>query len=156
MGDAGRERKEGGDAPGSRAKPCPCSQTQGHPLSPSLCSSPANDEWLRPVFGTRESCAGAVATALFVWLTLQFFFVVFSCKVVSYSLTTPWTVAHQAPVPWDFPGKNTEVNCHFLLQGIFPIQRLNPSLLHWQADSLPLSHQGNLQLFLGRPQSRGT
>ena len=22
--------------------------------------------------------------------------------------------------PWDFPGKNTEVGCHFLLQGIFP------------------------------------
>ena len=24
--------------------------------------------------------------------------------------------------PWDFPGKNTEVGCHFLLQGIFPTQ----------------------------------
>ena len=22
--------------------------------------------------------------------------------------------------PWDFPGKNTEVGSHFLLQGIFP------------------------------------
>ena len=31
--------------------------------------------------------------------------------------------------------------CHFLLQGIFPIQGLNPSLLYWQVDSLPLSHQ---------------
>ena len=28
---------------------------------------------------------------------------------------------------WDFPGKNTGVVCHFLLQGIFPTQRLNPS-----------------------------
>ena len=27
--------------------------------------------------------------------------------------------------------------------GIFPDQELNPCLLHWQADSLPLSHQGN-------------
>ena len=26
--------------------------------------------------------------------------------------------------------------------GIFPDQGLNPCLLHWQADSLPLSHQG--------------
>ena len=26
--------------------------------------------------------------------------------------------------------------------GIFPDQALNPSLLHWQADSLPLSHWG--------------
>ena len=41
--------------------------------------------------------------------------------------------------PWDFPGKNTGVDCQFLLQGIFLTQGLNPSLLHWQADSFPLS-----------------
>ena len=30
------------------------------------------------------------------------------------------------PAPlWDFPGKNTEVGCHFLLQEIFLIQELN-------------------------------
>ena len=28
--------------------------------------------------------------------------------------------------------------------GIFPSQGLNPCLLHWQAVSLPLSHQGSL------------
>ena len=32
--------------------------------------------------------------------------------------------------PWDFPGKNTGMGCHFLLQGIFPIQGLNLRLLH--------------------------
>ena len=32
--------------------------------------------------------------------------------------------------PWDSPGKNTGVDCHFLLQGIFLTQRLNPRLLH--------------------------
>ena len=37
---------------------------------------------------------------------------------------------------WDSPGKNTEVGCHFLLQGIFPTQGSNPGLLHWQAGSL--------------------
>ena len=42
---------------------------------------------------------------------------------------TPWTVAHQDPLPWDFPGNNTGVGCHFLLQGISPTQGLNPSLL---------------------------
>ena len=31
--------------------------------------------------------------------------------------------------PWDFPGKNIGVGCHFLLQGIFPSQGLNPHLL---------------------------
>ena len=29
---------------------------------------------------------------------------------------TPWTAAHQAPHPWDSPGNNTGVGCHFLLQ----------------------------------------
>ena len=29
---------------------------------------------------------------------------------------TPETAAHQAPRPWDSPGKNTGVGCHFLLQ----------------------------------------
>ena len=35
------------------------------------------------------------------------------------------------------------MGCHFLLQGIFPTQGSNPCLLHWQADSLTLSHQGS-------------
>ena len=42
------------------------------------------------------------------------------------------------------------VGCHFLLQGIFPIQALNPSLLclmHWQADSFPLYHKQILNIF---------
>ena len=42
--------------------------------------------------------------------------------------------------PWNFPGKNTGMGCHFLLQGIFPTQGLNSCLLCWQTDSLPLSH----------------
>ena len=29
---------------------------------------------------------------------------------------TPLTAAHQAPRPWDSPGKNTGVGCHVLLQ----------------------------------------
>ena len=42
--------------------------------------------------------------------------------------------------------------CHFLLEGIFPTQGLNPCLLcllHWQTDSLPLCHLGS-QYKLGR------
>src|SRR5574340_697992 len=45
--------------------------------------------------------------------------------------------------PWDSPGKNTGVGCYFLLQGIF--QGSNLCLLHWQTDSLSLSHQGSPQ-----------
>ena len=35
--------------------------------------------------------------------------------------------------------QSTGVDCHFLLQGIFPTQRLNSHLLHWQTGSLPRS-----------------
>ena len=47
--------------------------------------------------------------------------------------------------PWDFPGKSTGVGCHFLLQGIFLTQGLNPHLLcflSWQGGSLPLVPPG--------------
>ena len=59
---------------------------------------------------------------------------------------TPWTVAptRRFLCPCDSPGKNTGVGCHFLLQGIFLTQKLNPRLLRWQADSLPMSHQVSL------------
>ena len=55
---------------------------------------------------------------------------------------TPWNVAHQAPLFMDFPDMNTGVGCCALLQGIFPIQGSNPSLLyliHWQEGSLSLA-----------------
>ena len=45
--------------------------------------------------------------------------------------------------PWNSPGKNTGVNCHFLLQGIFPTQGSNLSLLHCKQILYHLSHQGS-------------
>ena len=44
--------------------------------------------------------------------------------------------------PWDSPGKDTGVGCHFLLQRISPTQGSNPRLPNWQADSLPLAPPG--------------
>ena len=44
--------------------------------------------------------------------------------------------------PDSFPGKNTGVGCHSLLQGIFPTQGWSLGLLHWQVDSLPVSQPG--------------
>ena len=46
------------------------------------------------------------------------------------SSLTPWTVAHRLLCPWDSPGKNTGVGCHFFLQVIFLTQGSNPGLLH--------------------------
>ena len=58
------------------------------------------------------------------------------CLVVSDSFVTAWTVAHGLLCRWNFPSKNTGVVSHFLLQGIFLTQGLNPCplhLLHWLA-----------------------
>ena len=43
--------------------------------------------------------------------------------------------------PWTSPGKNTGGGCHFLLQGIFLTQGLNPSLLHCRQILYHLNHQ---------------
>ena len=50
--------------------------------------------------------------------------------------------------PWDFPGKSAGVDCHFLLQGIFPTQETNPGLLHWRQTLYCLSHQESPLLYI--------
>ena len=68
-------------------------------------------------------------------------------SVCAQSLTRGQLFAALRTVParllcsWDFPGKNTGVVCHFLLQGIFPNPHL-VCLLHWQTRSLPLAPPG--------------
>ena len=44
--------------------------------------------------------------------------------------------------PWDFPDKNNGVACHFLLQGIFLTQELNPGFLHCRQILYRLSYKG--------------
>ena len=50
--------------------------------------------------------------------------------------------------PWNSPGKNTGVGCHFLLQGIFLIQEFDPVLLHCRQILYHLSYQGSLVTWL--------
>ena len=60
------------------------------------------------------------------------------CSVMSDSLRPHGLWPARLLVLGIFPGKNTAMDCHFLLQGIFPTQGLNLSLLRllpWQADS---------------------
>ena len=61
-----------------------------------------------------------------------------SCSVVSSSLGP-----HELLCPWNSPGKNFGEGGHSLLQGLFPTQGLNPSLLHGRHVLYHLSHQGN-------------
>ena len=71
------------------------------------------------------------------------------CFLVSQSCPKLWDSMDYSPpgssVHRDSPGKNIGVGSHFLPQEIFPTQGLNLCLLNWQADSLPLCHQGSPQ-----------
>ena len=64
-------------------------------------------------------------------------FLLFSCKVLSDSFSTPWAVAYQALLSLGFPR-------HFPVQGIFPTQGLDPCLLPGQWNPLPLNNLGSL------------
>ena len=69
---------------------------------------------------------------------------VHACLVTSAVSDSFWSYGPHPSRPlclWGSPGKNTEVDCHALIQGIFPTQGLNPChlcLLHWQVGSLSL------------------
>ena len=56
------------------------------------------------------------------------------CRLVTKSCLTLWDPMDSSPpgssVHGNSLGKNTGVGCHFLLQGIFLAQGLNPCLLH--------------------------
>ena len=67
----------------------------------------------------------------------------FSCQVVSHSL---WPLDCSSPgssVHGISQARILEWVTIFFLQRIFLAQVSNPRLLHWQADFLPLSHQGS-------------
>ena len=66
----------------------------------------------------------------------------FSSYVMSNSFAILWTAGCQTPLSVGFPGKNTGVGWHFLLQGIFTTQGSNLCLLQWEANSLPLNYLG--------------
>ena len=71
------------------------------------------------------------------------------CVLVPQSCLSPCDPMDCSPpgssVHGNSPGKNTEVDCHALLQRFFPTQGLNPRLLcllHWHENSLPLEPPG--------------
>ena len=78
-------------------------------------------------------------------ISFQIWNVCESCSVVSASLRPHGLWPARLLCPWDFPGKNTGVGCHFLLQGIFLTQGSNPGLQHCRKTLYCLSHQGTLK-----------
>ena len=71
------------------------------------------------------------------------------CSVVSKTLCNPQPA--RLLCLWNFPGQNTGVGCRFLLQGIFPSQRLNPCHLCCRQVLYLLNHPGE---FSGDPVVR--
>ena len=59
--------------------------------------------------------------------------------------------------PWDSPGKNTGVGCHFLRKGTFLTQGLNPGLSHCRRILYLLNQQGSPRIleWVAYPFSRG-
>ena len=66
-----------------------------------------------------------------------------SHSVVSNSLRHLGLQSTRLHCPWNSPGRNTEVGCHLLLQGIFQTQGSNPGLLRCRQILYHLSHQKN-------------
>ena len=66
-----------------------------------------------------------------------------SRSVVSDSLRPHGLEPSRLLCPKESSGKDTEVGCRSLLQGIFPNQGLNPSLLHCRQMVYCLRHQGS-------------
>ena len=64
-----------------------------------------------------------------------------SCSVVSDSLWPHRLYPARLLCPRDFPGKNTGMGCHSLLQKIFPTQGSNLRLLHCRQTFYHLNHK---------------
>ena len=64
-----------------------------------------------------------------------------SCSVVSDSMRPHGLQPASLLCPWDSPGKNSGVDCHFLLQRIFSTQGSNPGLLHCRQTLHHLSYR---------------
>ena len=113
----------------------------GNPLQCSCLENPRDGgawwaavygvAWIRTRLKRLSSSSSMQGLSSFVCVVAS----VFSNSLRPYG---PWPA--RLLCPWDSPGKNIEVVCHALLQGIFLTQRSNPgflSLLYSQAGSLP-------------------
>ena len=68
---------------------------------------------------------------------------VFSHEVMSSPFAIPWTVAPQALLSMEFPRQEHWSGLPLPCSGYLPDPKIEPASLAWQADCLPLSHQGS-------------
>ena len=116
--------------------------------SPWACKNVRHD-WATNTHGTIFSCfCNYICVCVCVCVCVQHTQThssVLVCVLVAQPcplFVTPWIIAFQLLCPWNSPGKNTGVGCHFLHQGFFLTQGLRiagiaiPGIA-FQADSLP-------------------
>ena len=126
LGEPGRQGARGGEAHRSlhpswpAGTPSlgmrPCWSTQPQPSQPR-----AEQRCRQPVDSLRDICAFKPVSLVCCCLVAQ------SCP----TLLRPYGLYPAGLLcPQDFPGKNTGVNCRFLLHGIFPTKGSNLHLLH--------------------------
>ena len=121
---------------------------------------PSQWRWPRPPFLIiQPTCSPAVACSVLFILPSLFF--PHTINIIFYHITCMHAKSLQScltlcdfmgcslpgfSVHGIFPGKSTGVNCHFLLQGIFLTQGLNPGLLHCRHTLYCLCLQGSTYL----------
>ena len=104
----------------------------GNPLQCSCLENPRDGgAWWAAIYGVTQSRARLKRLSSSSSV---------SCSVMSDSLLTHELYPTRLLCPWDFPGKNTGVGCHALLQGICQTQGLNQGLLHGRQILYHLSH----------------
>ena len=102
------------------------------------CDCPCDDHAIiSDIFSSK------ISNLSLTFFVMSFYVCVLSHPIVPDSLWPHGLQPARLLCPWNFPGMNTGLGCHFLFQGIFPTQGSYCHLLHllhWQADSLPLRH----------------
>ena len=120
---------------------------------------------LQGIFPTRDeiwvSCVSALAGRFFTTRATSKYFIHVLCLAAQYCLTLCDLTDYSpqgSSVHGYSPGKDTGVDCHALVQGIFPIHGSNPGLPHCRQILYHLSQQGSPRIleWVAYSLSRGT
>ena len=89
-----------------------------------------------------ENCISKLQNSFFITICILCCAVLYLVAQLCLTLSDPMDCSPPGcSVHLDSPDKNTGVGCHALLQRIFPIQGLNPGLLHCRQILYHLNHQ---------------
>ena len=112
-------------------------QNSSIPLTNTYSGTPTlgSDPWGSLSQLSSSSCTTCIPMGVFVVVQLLSHVWLFE---------NSWTIAHQAPLSMVFSRQENWIGLLFPSPGNLLTQRSNPHLLHWQADSLPLSHEESL------------